>query len=258
MQNKTVLVTGISRGIGKELALAFAQAGWSVCGCYKTNKPDFSAYRHSEKRSLGECSHYSGESQNRSFYEKILSFQADISNPEEAKSLIEKAQSVCGSIDCLINNASIGKNKILFKETPDNWNEVIQTNLNGTFYVLKYALDFMAKRRRGTIINIASISAFKSYAGAASYSASKAAVIAVTKTAAREGGRFGVCVNAVLPGFHLTSLGASAGEKYIEERKRESVLNVTTDMNELLTFALWLAQTKTISGQVFNIDSRII
>jgi 3-oxoacyl-[acyl-carrier protein] reductase len=235
MKNKkTVLITGISRGIGKELALAFSNAGWNVCGCCRTNPPDFCARAN------------------------FRFFQCDISKPEEAKSLISKAQSAFGKIDCLINNASIGKNKILFKETPCNWNDVIQTNLNGTFYVLKYALEAMAKRKSGSIINAASISAYKSYAGAASYSASKAAIIALTKTAAREGGRFGICVNAVLPGFHNTSLGASAGDKYIEAIKQESVLNSTTQMKEFLDFALFLAKAKTISGQVFNIDSRII
>ncbi|MCL1971896.1 MAG: SDR family oxidoreductase [Endomicrobia bacterium] len=230
---KTVLITGISRGIGKELALHFSKNGWNVCGCYKTNKPDY-------------------EIPNSKF------FQADISNPAEAKSLIASSRSEFGEIDCVINNASIGKNKIIFKEQADNWNDVIQTNLNGTFYVIKETLDIMLKQKSGSIINIASISAYKSYAGAASYSASKAAVIALTKTAAREAGRFGITVNAVLPGFHFTSLGQSAGDKYMEAIKQESVLNTTTDMKELLDFMLYLANTKTISGQVFNIDSRIV
>ncbi|MDR1941329.1 MAG: SDR family oxidoreductase [Endomicrobium sp.] len=233
MQKKTVLITGISRGIGKELALAFSNAGWNVFGCYKTNKPDFEI---------------SG----------LKFVQCDISKHEEAETFVETAQKTFGKIDCLINNASIGKNKIIFKETPDNWADVIQTNLNATFYVIKKAFDVMMKQKGGSIINVSSISAYKSYAGAASYSASKAAVIALTKTAAREGGRFGIAVNAVLPGFHLTSLGASAGEKYIEERKLESVLNTTTDMKEFIEFVLMLAGFKTVSGQIFNIDSRII
>ena len=233
MNSKTVLITGISRGIGKELALHFSKSGWNVCGCYKTNKPDY-------------------EIPNAAF------FRYDISKPGEAKSLIENSQSEFGKIDCVINNASIGKNKIIFKEQADNWNEVIQTNLNGTFYVIKEALDIMAKQHYGSIINIASISAYKSYAGAASYSASKAAVISLTKTAAREGGRFSVTVNAVLPGFHPTLLGRSAGGKYMESIKQESVLNTTTDIKEFLDFMLYLADTKTISGQVFNIDSRIV
>ena len=230
---KTVLITGISRGLGKELALAFSKNGWNICGCYKTNKPDY-------------------EIPNSRF------FQADISKPEEVSSFIKNAQGAFGRIDCVINNASIGKSKIIVKEQTDNWNDAIQTNLNGTFYVIKEALDIMAKQNSGSIINIASISAYKSYVGAASYSAGKAAVIALTKTAAREGGRFAITVNAVLPGFHPTSLGQSTGDKYIETIKQESVLNTTTDMKEFLNFMLYLADTKTISGQVFNIDSRII
>ncbi|MDR2425668.1 MAG: SDR family oxidoreductase [Endomicrobium sp.] len=233
MQNKTVLITGISRGIGKELAFAFSENGWNVCGCYKTNKPEYE---------IDRC--------------KV--FQCDISNPEEAASFVKNSRESFGKIDCLINNASIGKNKIILKESAKNWNEVIQTNLNGTFYMIKETLAVMSKQRSGSIINISSISAFKSYAGAASYSASKAAVTAITKTAAREGGRFGVSVNAVLPGFHFTSLGKSAGGKYIEERKVESVLNTTTDIKELIEFILMLSRFKTVSGQIFNIDSRII
>jgi 3-oxoacyl-[acyl-carrier protein] reductase len=235
--SKTVLITGVSRGLGKELADAFSKNGWDVCGCRKTE---------------------AGKPENLTDKKNIQVFQCDISKHEEAKLLIEKAQSVFGKIDCLINNASVGKNKILFKETPDNWDEVIRTNLNGTFYVLKYALDAMAKQKSGSIINVASISAYKSYAGAASYSASKAAVIALTKTAAREGGRFNVRVNAVLPGFHLTSLANSAGGKYAEAVKQESVLNATTDLQDFLNFMIYLADTKTVSGQTFNIDSRII
>jgi 3-oxoacyl-[acyl-carrier protein] reductase len=233
MQTKTVLITGLSRGIGKELALAFSKNGWNVCGCYKTQTPDY-------------------EIADSKF------FKADISDYNQALEFILKAQNMFGKFDCVINNAAIGKNKLIFKETADNWNEVIQTNLNGNFYILKNVLEIMAKQRGGAIINIASISACKSYFGAASYSASKAAIIALTKTAAREGGHFGVRVNAVMPGFHTTALGKSAGDNYIEKIKQESVLNTTTDIKELTDFVLMLAAMKTVSGQIFNIDSRII
>jgi Dehydrogenases with different specificities (related to short-chain alcohol dehydrogenases) len=238
MKKKTVLITGVSRGIGKTLALYFSEKGWNVCGCYKTNKPDY-------------------ELPNAKF------FQCDISKRGEVKALLQNAQEAFGSLNCVINNAGITADKTIFKMTDEMWESVIQTNLNGTFYMLKEAVKIMMKQRSDddearSIINIASVSALKSYFGVANYSASKAGVIALTKTAAREAGRFGITVNAVLPGFHQTDMGNSAGKNYIEKVKEESVLNATTDIKELSEFILLLAGMKTVSGQVFNIDSRII
>ncbi len=231
--NKTVLITGISRGIGKALALHFSKNGWNICGCYKTNKPDYKM-------------------------QNALFSQSDISNHNDVKTLINSALGKFGSIDCVINNAAITADKTIMKMTDDMWESVIQTNLNGTFYMIKESIAAMAKKRSGSIINIASISALKAYFGAANYSASKAGVIALTKTAAREAGHFGITVNAVLPGFHLTDMGKTAGADYIEKIKSESVLNATADIAELADFVLMLARLKTVSGQAFNIDSRII
>ena len=142
--------------------------------------------------------------------------------------------------------------------TDEMWNSVLKTDLSGTFYMVKESLKQMIKQRSGSIINIASISAFKSYVGSASYSASKAGVIALTKTAAREGGRFGVTVNAILPGFHLSGMGVNSSDEYIDIVKKESVLNTTTDIKELTNFIVFLSQVKTVSGQTFNFDSRLL
>jgi 3-oxoacyl-[acyl-carrier protein] reductase len=237
MDKKTVLITGVSRGIGKKLALHFASKGWNVCGCYKTNQPDFSI-------------------------ENAKFFQCDISKHEEVKLFFKNSAEVCGVPDCVINNAGINADKTVLKMADEMWESVIQTNLNGAFYVVKEAIAAMMKKRSAdaarSIINISSISALKSYFGAANYSASKAGVISLTKTAAREAGRFGITVNAVLPGFHQTDMGSSAGKEYIEKVKQESALNRTTDINELAEFVFLLAGMRTVSGQVFNIDSRIL
>ncbi|MDR3256535.1 MAG: SDR family oxidoreductase [Endomicrobium sp.] len=233
MEAKTVLISGISRGIGKELALAFSKNGWSVCGCYKNNEPNYVI-------------------PNSKF------IKADISKHNEVKELIKSLINEFDKIDCVINNASITAQSTIFKMTDDMWESVIKTNLNGTFYMIKEALGVMIRQKRGSIINIASISALKSYVGAASYSASKSGVISLTRTAAREAGRFGVTVNAVFPGFHLTDIGSNAGNTFIETVKQECVLNVTTDIKELADFIILLAQVKTVSGQIFNFDSRII
>jgi 3-oxoacyl-[acyl-carrier protein] reductase len=145
--------------------------------------------------------------------------------------------------------------------TDEMWNSVIKTDLSGTFYMVKESLKQMIKQKDGSIINIASISAFKSYIGNANYSAAKAGVIALTKTVAREGGRFGVTVNAVLPGFHLSGMagmGGNSSNEYIDIVKKESVLNTTTDIKELTSFIVFLSQVKTVSGQMFNFDSRLL
>jgi 3-oxoacyl-[acyl-carrier protein] reductase len=233
MDKKTVLITGASRGIGKQIALAFSKNNWNVFGCYKKNAPDY-------------------EIPSSKFV------KADISKHEEVQALIKNVVSKFGKIDCLINNASITLESTIFKMTDKMWDYVVKTNLSGTFYMVKESLKQMIKQKEGSIINIASISAFKSYIGSANYSASKAGVIALTKTAAREGGHFRIRVNAVLPGFHFTGMGNNASEEYIETIKKESVLNTTTDIKELVEFIVFLSQVKTVSGQVFNFDSRLI
>jgi 3-oxoacyl-[acyl-carrier protein] reductase len=233
MEAKTALITGVSGGIGKALASVFSKNGWNIFGCYKNNEPDYAI-------------------PNSKF------IKADISKHDEVKELIKNSIDEFGKIDCVINNASITATAIIFKMTDEMWESVIKTNLNGTFYMVKEALGTMVKQRNGSIINIASISALKSYAGAAGYSASKSGVISLTRTAAREAGRFGITVNAVLPGFHFTNMGDKSSEAYIKAVKQESVLNVTTDIKELADFILFLSQIKTVSGQIFNFDSRIV
>ncbi|MDR3071250.1 MAG: SDR family oxidoreductase [Endomicrobium sp.] len=234
MEKKTVLITGASRGIGKQFALAFCQNRWNVFGCYKNITPDYTI-------------------PNSQFT------KTDITNLDEVKKLIGSVVNKYNTIDCVINNASITASSTIFKMTDEMWKSVIETNLSGTFYMVKETLKTMMKQKNGSIINIASISAFKSYIGDVNYSASKAGVVALTKTAAREAGRFGVTVNAVLPGFHFaTGTTDNASDQYTDAVKKESVLNTTTDIKELTAFIVFLAQIRTVSGQIFNFDSRLI
>jgi 3-oxoacyl-[acyl-carrier protein] reductase len=233
MNKKTVLITGVAKGLGKQFALAFSKNNWNIYGCYRNSIPDF-------------------EVPNSKFA------RIDISNHENVKKLIEDTVVKFGKIDCVINNASIASGSAIFNMTDKMWDSVLKNNLTGTFYMVKESLKQMIKQKDGTIINIASISALKSYVFNSNYSASKAGVIALTKTTAREGGRFGIRSNAVLPGFHFTGMGSNASEKYIDAIKKESVLNTTTNIKELTEFVVFLSQLKTVSGQVFNFDSRLI
>lgn len=233
MNKKTVLITGASRGIGKQLALAFSKNNWNVCSCYKNNEPDYKI-------------------PNSKF------IKTNIANKNEVKELIKNVVDEYKKIDCLVNNASITASSTILKMTDEMWKSVVETDLNGTFFMIRESLKKMIKQKSGSIINIASISAFKSYIGSASYSASKAGVIALTKTTAREYGRFGITANAVLPGFHFTNMVGSAKSLHIDTVIKESVLNTTTDIKELADFVVFLSQIKTVSGQIFNFDSRLI
>ncbi|MDR3124861.1 MAG: SDR family oxidoreductase [Endomicrobium sp.] len=234
MQSKTILITGISRGIGKHLAIAFSKAGWNVCGCYKNDKPDYVL-------------------KNSKF------IQADVCVYDDVKKLVTTTIGEYGSIDSLINNAGISNPSTILKMSNNEWSSVINTNLTGVFYTTKEVLKVLSKRRKsGSIINIVSIRAFTAFIGSANYSTSKAGLIAFTKNLSIEAGHFGITANAVLPGFHLTNMGNNASDSYIKKVKEESVLNTTTDIKEFTDFIIFLSGLKTVSGQVFNFDSRLI
>jgi 3-oxoacyl-[acyl-carrier protein] reductase len=236
-----VLITGSSRGIGSELAIKFAQKGYDVAINYVREK--------AKADDLVE--------KIRSFGRRCEAFQADVSNFGEAKKLVDSVIKKFGALDVVVNNASITINKSIFKLSEDDWNKVISTDLSSVFYVSKEAARLMT-RLGGSIINIGSITGVKGSAGSANYSSAKAGIIALTKSMALELGRYKVRVNAVLPGFHLTDMGKASSSEYKTKANEDSVLKTTTDINEVTDFVVFVSGLKTISGQVFNIDSRII
>ena len=243
MENKKViLITGASRGIGRELALGFAAPGNTVFINYLKEK-DAALEVGGEIERLGAAIHL---------------LQADVADFLGVQAMVKQAAEKAGRIDVLINNAGITRNRSIIKMPPADWHDVMRTNLDGAFFLTRECGALMAKNGGGAIINIASIIGVRGAAGCANYAAAKAGLIALTKSAAIELGRFKVRVNAVLPGFHLTGMGKTAAKNYIERARAESVLGVTTDVAELAAFVVFLSQTITVSGQVFNWDSRVI
>jgi 3-oxoacyl-[acyl-carrier protein] reductase len=241
-EQKVALITGASRGIGSHLAVSFAFAGYTVAINYLSNK-------EKAEETLSKIHDFKGDA---------FLVKADVSNAVSVKAMISEIEKEKKRIDVVINNAGITRDHTIMKMSYEEWDEVIKTNLYGTFNVVKEVSRVMAKNKGGAIINLESISAFQGSFGAANYSASKGGIVSLTKAAARELGRFSIRVNAVLPGFHLTDLGQKAPEHIREKMKSDNVLNASTDIQELCEFVLLLARMKTVSGQIFNWDARII
>jgi len=238
-----VLVTGGSRGIGRGLALAFGRAGYVVAVNYQ---------REREKAEAVAQEIIEGGNPQAGI------FEADVRDSLKVRQMIDAVLARWGRLNVLVNNAGITRDRTLLKMTNGEWNEVIDVNLSGTFWCLREAARAMSRQKQGAIINISSAMAVRPGFGNVNYAASKAGVIALTKGAARELGRFQIRVNAVLPGFHVTDMAATLSDEDRERLRAEHVLGRTTDLKDLARVVLELAANASISGQVFTVDSRIL
>ena len=184
------LVTGASRGIGRAIALELGRSGFDVAiNCNKSREQADELC--AELQTLGV---------------KAGVFQADVSVQEEAARLFAEAKSSMGAVSVLVNNAGITRDHLLMRMKPEDWQAVINTNLNACFYCTREAVRDMAKARYWRIINIASVVGLTGNAGQANYSASKAGIIAFTKSVAREYAARGITANAIAPGFIDTDM----------------------------------------------------
>jgi len=242
ISKKTVLITGGSGYIGSHLAEFYAKNNYNIAISYHNNFPASQSIAASLKTLGTQC----------------IAIKTDLSNHDDAKNLVEETLKTFRKIDVLINNAANSENKLIQTMSEEEWDKVISTNLSGCFWTLKYTASEMVKQNSGSIINISSIIALNGAAGCANYAAAKAGLISLTKSAAFELGKNNITVNAVMPGFHLEGLGKDATEKYVKAAKEASVLKTTTAIDELSKFIFLLSESKTVSGQIFNWDSRIV
>ncbi|MDI6756725.1 MAG: SDR family NAD(P)-dependent oxidoreductase [Endomicrobiia bacterium] len=241
-EKKVALVTGSSRGLGCRIAKEFASAGYAVGVNY--NKSGESA------------DEFVRELRGEGF--RAQKFRADVARSSDVFEMTESVIREFGRIDVVVNNAAIIRDRAVVKMSDGEWDDVIGADLSGAFYVTREAAKVMSRQKSGSIINISSIVGWRGNFGEANYSSAKGGLISLTKTAARELGRFGVRVNCVLPGFHLTDMGSAAPEEYYRKNIAESVLGVTTSDEEFARFVVFISELTTVSGQIFNVDSRII
>ena len=232
------LVTGSSRGFGKAIAISFGKMGCSVVVHYKDNAAAAEDVASMINRSL------------------VLG--ADVRDGKEVKALVDRVIEKWGRIDVLVNNAGITKEALLIKTTEQDFDDAVNTNLKGAFNFMRAAGRHMMKQKSGHIINISSYAGIKGKEGLSAYSASKAGLIGLTKTAARELSRYNIMVNAVLPGYMLTDMGMDSSDKGKELALKESLVKDYSNPDNVAEFISYLSGTKGITGQVFNLDSRVI
>jgi 3-oxoacyl-[acyl-carrier protein] reductase len=236
---KTALITGAARGIGKTIAEKLASLGAKVA--ISDILIDLAMQTVDELKSKGY---------------QALAIKADVVNSGEVKEMIEKVMSEFGSIDIVVNNAGITRDALLLRMKEEDWDLVININLKGTFLVMQAAAKKMIKQRSGRIINISSAVGRMGNPGQANYVASKAGVIGLTRTAARELGGRGITVNAIAPGFITTDMTRDLPETVMDNLLAMTPLKRLGSPEDVAAAVAYLASDEGgyLTGQVIGVD----
>lgn len=240
LKDKNVIVTGGAKGIGKAIATEFAKHGANIVLNYRSTSPEAT------------------KSEIESFGVKCLTIQADVSDFEQAKDLAEKANEELGSIDVLVNNAGITKDGLVLRMSEEDFDAVIQTNLKGTFNMIKHVSKIMFKQKSGNIINMSSVIGLAGNVGQLNYAASKAGVIGVTYSAAKEFAARNIRVNAIAPGMIDTDMTAVLSDKVKEGILSQIPLKRFGKPEEIAKTAVFLAENEYITGQVITVDGGMV
>ena len=239
VKGKRIIVTGAAQGIGRAIAALLAEQGAALLLCdVNLEKTEEAA------REIGAGG------------ATCLACRADVTRPADADALVQDAVQRLGAVDALVNNAGITRDNVLLRMKEDQWDQVMAVNLKGTFNRTRAAIRAMLRQKRGTVINIASITGLMGNAGQANYSASKAGVIGFTKAVAREYADRGITVNAVAPGFIQTAMTDA-----IPEKEREALINqiplkrlgTPLDVAQVVCF-LASDEAAYITGQVIGVN----
>lgn len=240
LENKIALVTGGSRGIGKEIALSLAKEGAVVIVNYNGSKERAEAVVEEIKAAGGEAE----------------CCQCNVADSTACEAMVKELIGKYGRVDILVNNAGITRDNLLMKMSEEDFDAVIDTNLKGTFYTIRHLSRYFLKQRSGKIINISSVVGISGNAGQANYSASKAGIIGLTKSVAKELASRGINVNAVAPGMVDTEMTQVLSDSVKEEMMKQIPLRKMGSTKNIADAVVFLASDKSdyITGQVLVVD----
>ncbi|MDY2959202.1 MAG: 3-oxoacyl-[acyl-carrier-protein] reductase [Hornefia sp.] len=240
MDREVAIITGGSRGIGRAVAIAMAKRGRDVVINYSGNE-------EAAKDTAKECMK-SGV--------KAVVVQGDVAAHEDCVKILDRAVNEFGRVDILVNNAGITKDNLMMRMSAEDFDSVLNTNLRGPFILMKLTSKIMMKQRYGRIINMASVSGILGNIGQANYAASKAGIIGLTKTAARELASRNITVNAVAPGFIETDMTRAMGQKILDEMCSQIPVKRQGQAEEVANAVAFFADKENgyVTGQVLCVD----
>ena len=240
LKNKIALITGAGRGIGRAIAVALAKEGAEVVINYNGSEERAKEVKQTIEENGGKASIY----------------KCNVSDFAACEAMIKDIVKEYGHLDILVNNAGITKDGLIMKMKEEDFDSVLNVNLKGTFNTIRHSARQMLKQRSGKIINISSVSGILGNVGQANYAASKAGVIGLTKSAARELASRGITVNAVAPGFIKTEMTEVLSEQVQNHAKSQIPLGSFGNPEDVAEAVWFLASDKAgyITGQVLNVD----
>lgn len=242
--SKVALITGATRGIGRQIAITLSKEGYHIALNYRKENEELNSVKKEIEENQVEC----------------LAIKGDVSNFEECEEFVNQVIEKFGKIDVLVNNAGITKDMLLMRMKKEDFEQVIDVNLVGTFNVTKNVISHMLKARSGRIINISSVVGISGNAGQTNYSASKAGIIGFTKSLAKEVASRNILVNAVAPGFIQTSMTEVLKDEVKEEIAKNIPLKrmgTSEDVANVVKF-LTSEDSSYITGQVIHVDGGML
>lgn len=245
-ENKVALITGGTRGIGKSIAEKFARNGYDLVINYVSDKTDIASLQTDFQKIRKEI--------------KVIFEKANVAEYTSCEKMVDKAIETFGKIDVLVNNAGITRDNLLMRMKQEEFDDVININLKGTFHMTKLVTPYMMKKRYGKIVNISSVVGISGNAGQSNYAASKAGMIGFTKSIAKELASRNILANCVAPGFIETDMTAVLSEQVKEAIYTQIPLKKMGTAEEVANAVYFLASEENsyMTGQVLNIDGGMI